>query len=527
MSLNRNIAFNLVEASREYPENFAVSCGDDVLSYSKLVSVVCDVARKLGPALQSGRCGVLGSRSIEACVAILGTAWAGGTYVPISLKYPEQRLIELLDLLDLDALIVDRAGIRLLTDAVRAHCPRLVLIPADAPGEFVAETAGHEVAPLADLEHPVFVSEDHLAYIEFTSGTTGKPKGVMVSAGAVASYIEAMRGWYDFGPDDRAAETCDITFDLSVHNMLMTWQAGACLHIMRPLDLVAPARFINKHQITTWLSVPSLVGIMKQTGNLAPGSLPSLRISLFCGEPLPLQVARDWAAAAPNSIVDNIYGPTEATIACLRQPWSGQGGESGIVTRSRDIVAIGDPYPGMKTMIVDADLNPLPDQVPGEIALGGRQLAEGYFGQEALTAERFPTINGERWYLTGDRGYRDANGIFHHLGRLDNQVKVNGHRVELEEIDMQMRKAAGTDMACAVAWPVAHGSAQGIVGFSAGGEADADTIRGILRDRLPPHMVPNRVHVLDALPLNGSGKIDRKALALMLDDNQAQPELAS
>lgn len=469
----------------------------------------------------------MGSRSIEACVAILGTAWAGGTYVPISLKYPEQRLIELLDLLDLDALIVDRAGIRLLTDAVRAHCPRLVLIPADAPGEFVAETAGHEVAPLADLEHPVFVSEDHLAYIEFTSGTTGKPKGVMVSAGAVASYIEAMRGWYDFRPDDRAAETCDITFDLSVHNMLMTWQAGACLHIMRPLDLVAPARFINKHQITTWLSVPSLVGIMKQTGKLAPGSLPSLRISLFCGEPLPLQVARDWAAAAPNSIVDNIYGPTEATIACLRQPWSEPGVETGIVTRSRDIVAIGDPYPGMKTMIVDADLNPLPDQVPGEIALGGRQLAEGYFGQEALTAERFPTINGERWYLTGDRGYRDADGIFHHLGRLDNQVKVNGHRVELEEIDMQMRKAADTDMACAVAWPVAHGSAQGIVGFSAGGEADADTIRGILRDRLPPHMVPSRVHVLDALPLNGSGKIDRKALAVMLDENQAQPELAS
>jgi len=524
---SKNIAYPVSVAAKAYPENIAVSSGKDAVTYSEFVSLARGVAQKLKPYLLSGRCGILGSRSIEACVAILGTAWAGGTYVPISLKYPEQRLIELLDMLDLDALIVDRAGFKLLSDAVRAHCPDLLLVPADAPGEFATEAAGARDAPEPRLPEPALVSEDHLAYIEFTSGTTGKPKGVMVSAGAVASYIEAMRGWYDFGPNDRAAETCDITFDLSVHNMLMTWQAGACLHIMRPLDLVAPARFINKHQITTWLSVPSIVGIMKQTGKLAPGSLPSLRISLFCGEPLPLQVARDWAAAAPNSIVDNIYGPTEATIACLRQPWSEPGVETGIVTRSRHIVAIGDPYPGMKAMIVDADHNPLPDQVPGEIALGGNQLAEGYFAQAALTAERFPEINGERWYLTGDRGYRDADGVFHHLGRLDNQVKVNGHRVELEEIDMQMRKAAGTDMACAVAWPVSHGSALGIVGFSAGGEANADTIRSALRDCLPPHMVPNRVHVLDTLPLNGSGKVHRKALAVMLDENLAQPELAS
>jgi len=468
-------------------------------------------------------------------VAIIGTAWAGGTYVPISLKYPEQRLIELLDMLDLDALIVDRAGLKLLSEKVRNHCPDLLLIPAGAPGEFANE-AGDAPQVDAELERPAYVGPDHLAYIEFTSGTTGKPKGVMVTTGAVASYIEAMRSWYDFGPDDRAAETCDITFDLSVHNMLMTWQAGACLYIMRPLDLVAPARFINTHGITTWLSVPSLVAIMKQTRKLAPGALPSLRISLFCGEPLPVSVADEWAAAAPNSLVDNIYGPTEATIACLRQPWADaepRPGEEGagqarvIVTRSRGIVAIGDPYPGMKTMIVDRHNNPLPDEVPGEIALSGNQLAEGYFAQDALTAERFPVIDGERWYLTGDRGYRDADGVFHHLGRLDNQVKVSGHRVELEEIDMQIRRAAGTDMACAVAWPVSHGSAEGIVGFCAGARASGDNVRAALRDSLPPHMVPTRVHVLDTLPLNGNGKVDRKALLAMLDDTRSRPELAS
>tara|TARA_R110002020_G_scaffold36134_18_gene108675 strand:- start:2142 stop:3719 length:1578 start_codon:yes stop_codon:yes gene_type:complete len=520
-----NIAEFVSVNSRAYPERSAIVCGADVVTYSDLALKARLLARRIRPALTHGRCGILGSRSIEACVAILGTAWAGGTYVPLSLKYPEQRLIDLLDLLDLDVLIVDQAGFKLLSGPVRERCPDLMLVPTGTPGEFEPAVEATPLSRGEELEHPVPVGEDHLAYIEFTSGTTGRPKGVMVSAGAVASYLDAMRGWYDFDPEDRAAETCDITFDLSVHNMLMIWQAGGCLHIMRPLDLVAPARFITRHKITTWLSVPSLVAIMKQTGTLAPGSLPSLRISLFCGEPLPVEIARDWSAAAPNSIVDNIYGPTEATIACLRQPWT----EPGVVTASRGIVAIGHAYPGMKAMIVDAQLRPVADLTPGEIALGGRQLAEGYFAQASLTGERFPIIDGERWYLTGDSGYRDADGVFHHLGRLDNQVKVNGHRVELEEIDMQIRRAAGTDMACAVAWPVSHGSAQGIVGFVAGARAGSDAVRAALRDLLPPHMVPTHIHVLETLPLNGNGKVDRKALLARLDETVAttQPELAS
>lgn len=520
---NFNIAALVERSAVSFPDRIAVSCGNTSLTYSGFAGAARRLAGQLASGLSHGRCGILGSRSMEACVAIIGTAWAGGTYVPISLKYPEQRIIELLGMLDLDVLIVDRAGAKLLSDKVRAHCPRLVLVPGEHPGEFVADAA-----PVAGDEPegpvtPKMLDAGHLAYIEFTSGTTGTPKGVMVSNGAVASYIEAMRGWYDFGPEDRAAETCDITFDLSVHNMLMTWQAGAGLHIMRPLDLVAPARFINKHKITTWLSVPSLVALSKQTSELAPGSLPSLRISLFCGEALPVEVARDWAAAAPNSIVDNIYGPTEATIACLRQPWS----EGGVVTRSRDVVAIGAPYPGMMTMIVDAENNPLPDGVPGEVALGGAQLAEGYFGQPELTAERFPMIDGGRWYLTGDRGYRDEDGVFHHLGRLDNQVKINGHRVELEEIDTGMRFAANAGMACAVAWPVAHGSAMGVVGFCAGTTMDGADIRQRLRDRLPPHMVPSEVRIMETLPVNGNGKVDRKALFALLEEENAKTEIAS
>ncbi len=232
MLKNENIAEIIYSTESKLPGNLAIVAGSDSLSYSGLGATCRRVAAKISPRLTHGRCGVLGTRSVEACVAIVGIAWAGGTYVPISLKYPEQRLVELLDMLELDVLIVDRAGLKLLSETVRKHCPALLLVPAEATGEFDAEGGEVPETPAVVLERPVPVGAGHLAYIEFTSGTTGKPKGVMVSTRAVASYIEAMRGWYDFGPGDRAAETCDITFDLSVHNMLMTWQAGACLYIM-------------------------------------------------------------------------------------------------------------------------------------------------------------------------------------------------------------------------------------------------------------------------------------------------------
>ena len=211
---------------------------------------------------------------------------------------------------------------------------------------------------------PAPVSADTVAYIEFTSGTTGVPKGVMVPVGAVNHYLRVTQEKFGLRADDRVAETCDITFDLSVHNMFLTWNAGAALHLMSPLEMISPSRFIRDRAISAWLSVPSIIATMRKTKALVPGSLPSLRLSWFCGEALPVGAARAWAAAAPNSHVENIYGPTEATVACLWQPAV----EPILATPSREIVAIGEPYPGMQAAILDESLHPLPPGTPGEIA---------------------------------------------------------------------------------------------------------------------------------------------------------------
>ena len=242
---------------------------------------------------------------------------------------------------------------------------------------------------------------------------------------------------------------------------------------------------------------------------LQPGAFPSLRCSIFAGEALSIATAQAWQIAAPNSIVENFYGPTEVTVDCIAQRLE----DPPYVTRNRGTLAIGSPFPGIRAGIVDADLNFLPQGEEGELVVSGRQLARGYYKDPELTAACFPTLEGRRWYRTGDLAYQDSSGIFHHLGRIDNQVKILGNRVELEEVEAHLREIVGTDSVAAVAWPLADGRATGIVAFHCSPGVTRDEVREAMKKRVPDYaMIPKRVHLLDALPLGSSGKIDRKGV---------------
>ena len=222
-----------------------------------------------------------------------------------------------------------------------------------------------------------------------------------------------------------------------------------------------------------------------------------------------------WQAAAPNSVVDNLYGPTEATVDCAGQRL--EPGEEPVLTIDREVLAIGWPHPGTELAIFSEDRRPLPSGERGEIAIAGQQLSDGYLNAPDLTADRFPVIEGKRWYLTGDIGMRDDSGMFHHLGRIDNQIKIQGYRVELEDIEAQMRTIVGATSVAAVAWPIKDGVAMGLVGFVSGGAIPVSRVRQVLRHRLPAYMVPARIYELETLPLNSSGKIDRRALVQRLE----------
>ena len=519
--MSTNLALPFYNNARSSPERFALLVGGREFSYGNLADIVEPIAAWLEDrSAGAGKLvGILASRSLAAYSGLLAASWAGAAYVPLNPDWPDQRLLSILATTELDALVVDDRGLKLLSEPVLQHCPKHILAPESrgslSAGQPSASTpiAGFDDLPAADPHHlPKALRGDDLAYIMFTSGTTGSPKGVMVSTANVSSFLSAMRKLYAFSPQDRVSQTYDLTFDPSVMDMFVTWSAGASLHVVPAGQMLGPSRFIREHELTCWFSVPSTIAFMRNMKMLTPGAFPSVRYSIFCGEPLSASSAELWQKATPNGVIDNLYGPTEATVVCIGQRCT----EPMVVTESRGTVATGTTLGTMDAAIVDSSLRFLPKGEKGELALSGNQVAKGYFKDPKKTAARFPTIGGRVWYLTGDFAYQDGDGRFHHLGRTDNQVKVLGNRVEIEDVEAHLREVCGVDSVAAVAWPITNASAEGIVAFAAGTALTAAEIREKMQRRVPKYMVPTEVRFLKGLPVSASGKTDRKCLAAML-----------
>lgn len=523
MTTNFNLAYPFYVQSRRRPDRIALSIQDQSWTYGELR----EIAQRISSWLRStathnpSRVGILASRTIETYAGILGACWSGAAYVPISPKLPAERLTEIFERTQLDAVIVDQPGLSLLAPlSPRSMVPR-VLWPGGTSTTLSAAESGFRVACLEDLavfdkaDEPRPMDEGKLAYIIFTSGTTGSPKGVMISTGNVRSFIDALQQRYRFQPDDRVAQPSEVSFDNSVLDLFNAWEVGAALHVVPANQLLGPLRFLQQNAITVWYSVPSFAVSLQKMKLLRPGSLPSLRYSAFAGEALPQTTAEAWRAAAPNSIVDCLYGPTETTVVCTGDRFS----DTPHVTESRGIISIGKPFPGMDAMILDAELRMVPQGDRGELAFSGSQVALGYLGDEALTASKFPVIDGRRWYLTGDLVCQDEHGLLHHLGRVDNQVKIAGNRVELEEVEAHLRSAFGTETAAAVAWPVQYGPEAKIIAFVSGATENKGEAVDLLKKRMPPYMVPAQIHELAYLPSSANGKTDRKALVRILEEN--------
>jgi amino acid adenylation domain-containing protein len=518
-----NLADEFLASASRYGDRPALWVDGVEYTYSQLAGTVRDIAawlrtRNVGVG---SRVGILASRSVQAYAGILAACWVGATYVPINIALPVEALRKLLKMIKPGALVIDKRGLDALAalewDLSTVFPPANGAPSANGDGPDRSARRSLALQPLSPAEEPQSVAPDATAYIEFTSGSTGVPKGVMISVGALTHFLRIMQERYNLTPEDRLAATSDITFDMSFFDMFMAWKTGASLHVVPTTQRMAPAKFIREKEITAWFLGPAIATIMWRMNLLTPGAFPCLRYSLFASEPLPLNSALAWQQAAPNGTVENLFGPTEATVVCIAEPL----GEHPNVTPGRDFIAIGRPLPGTEVAILDPELNILPPGQTGQIALSGVQLAQGYFEDPGTTRRNFPVIGGKRWYLTGDLGCQDSSGAFHFLGRIDNQVKVLGHRVELEEVETHLREVCKSDMVGAVAWPLDHGSAQGLVAFISGTDRSPSEVKQAMEARVLAHMVPKMVHVLPVLPLNTNGKVDRKALRRLLTDDPA------
>jgi len=466
---------------------------------------------------------VFAYRSETAYAAVLGVLMAGHGYVPLNRTFPIDRSRVMLERSMCRSVIVDAGSEPQLETLLRSIAIPLVIICPDRAD--VTELAGKFPAhrfigarELADAEqwYPIDTAADSIAYLLFTSGSTGQPKGVIVSHANVHHYLDNVTKRYGFTSNDRLSQTFDLTFDLSAHDMFVAWETGACLCCPTQKQSIKPGAFINDARLTVWFSVPSTAVFMRRLGVLKPGMYSGLRLSLFCGEALPVDIARHWALAAPNSVIENIYGPTELTIGCTAYRWDNANSPDEC---EQGIVPIGQPFDGMRTLIVNEQLREVEDGKDGELLMTGPQLSLGYWHDEVKTRQAFVPVPSKTdiYYRTGDRVRRPAaNRPLVYLGRVDNQIKVLGHRVELGEVEAAIRQISGLEGVVALGWPTTERGAHGIEVFLEADEFDTKTLATQLKEKLPVYMLPRNFLVLRRFPLNTNGKYDRKALQLIL-----------
>ncbi len=520
MTASRPLVEGFVASAARFPDRPALAIRDEERSYAALLND----AQRIAATLQQGRdaahpmSGVYGHRSFAAFAGVLGVLLTGDAYVPLNPIFPADRTLQMMERARLTRFVVEHQSLDDFLPLLAAYSlPSTIVVP-DGELETIPEDCGqHQFITAAGLEtadafEQMNIDPAGLAYLLFTSGSTGIPKGVMVKQENVTHFVDYMASRYAVTEADRFSQTFDLTFDLSAFDMFVAWEKGACLCVPTQGEKLLPGKYVTSQNITIWFSVPSTAVMMKKLRMLKPDAYPNLRFALFCGEALPLEVAEAFAVASPNATLENLYGPTELTIACTLYTYDAA---RTAAEAEQGVVPIGSAYPEMEVLIADDKFNAVAEGEAGELLMTGPQLTAGYWEDPEKTAAAFIVPPGETrtFYRTGDRVRRgSAEQPLLYLGRVDNQIKVQGYRVELGEIESVLRSVAQVDVAIAAGWPQGVNGAESIVAFTAPSTLEAGEIQQRLTAQLPPYMQPKEIVFVDDFPLNANGKVDRGAL---------------
>jgi len=435
--------------------------------------------------------GLVTNNDIETYASIVALWFEGKAYVPLNPEHPVNRNLDIITQAEIQT-IIDSSEKSVFTEYNIIN------------SKIVSDTEINLV--------PKVVSDAELAYIFFTSGTTGIPKGVTISRANVSGFIAAFNdlGFY-IDENDRFLQMFDLTFDLSIMSYLVPILNGACIYTIPKGTFKFNYVFelIDEHDITIALMVPSILHYLRPYFDEIDAH--SMKYSLFCGEELPLDVTEEWSRCLPNAYIFNVYGPTENTIFCTIYNY-----KKTLNTKSYNgVLSIGKPMTGVETIIVDDQNQILPKGKKGELCLAGKLLSPGYWKNEEKNKVSFFTtkFNGKktRFYKTGDICTEDSEGDIMYIGRLDYQTQIQGFRVELLEVEFHVRSFLENINAVAIAFTnKLENSEIGLLIES--DEFDTKKLLEYCNTRMPLYMIPTRINFMKSFPLNSNGKIDRNKL---------------
>jgi amino acid adenylation domain-containing protein len=517
-----HLLHHLIQASAaSFPDRVAVEDGDRLLTYADLdirSNRLANLLRELGVA-RGDRVGLYLDKSIEAVISIYGILKCGGVYVPLDPAAPTQRLGYIARDCGLRVLVSSSAKEAAWAELVTHGAPLDAIVSADNAQDLVGDLVDVRVTAAEEIDRQDPVAPDvgvislDLAYILYTSGSTGLPKGVMLSHQNALAFVRWAVEAFDVGEGDRLSNHAPLHFDLSVFDLYATAMAGATVVLVPQALSVFPVQvrdFIERKHISIWYSVPSILSMLTLRGGLRVGSLPELRTVLFAGEVFPTKYLRSLMGLLPRASFYNLYGPTETNVCtCYHVPK--------LPDDATEPIPIGQAIDDVEVFAIREDGTPAALGDVGELLVRGDTVMSGYWGDPDRSARGLvPDPRGRVYrdtvYRTGDLVRVRADGDCELVGRRDHQVKSRGYRIELGDIEAALYSHPDVLECAAVAVPDPLVTNR-IVAFVAAsdGLVEPDLVKAAA-ERIPHYMLPERIEFMDELPKTSTGKIDRPAL---------------
>jgi amino acid adenylation domain-containing protein len=498
------------ERVREHPDAIAAEWGETRWTYSELNARANRVARALlARGLQAeGVVGVVTERNLDWMTAVLAVFKAGGAYLPVEPHFPAERIGRMLLRAGCRLVLTERGSTAMLERAL-GSLPGVETLFIDA-----AVNEGH-----SDGDPGVIVTPDRLAYIYFTSGSTGEPKGAMCEHAGMLNHLFAKIEDLDIGEGDVVAQTAPQCFDISMWQLVAPLLVGGRTLLVEQESVLDARRFIARiadGAVNVLQVVPSYLEVLLSCLEREPRALPDLRTVSATGEALKKELVERWFSVMPGVPLVNAYGLTETSDDTNHEFMEN-------VPR-RERVPIGKPVNNVRVYIVDEHLSPVPLGAPGEIVIAGICVGRGYINDPDRTRRAFltdPYHPGQRLYRSGDFGRWLPEGTVEYLGRRDSQVKISGFRIEIGEIESSLLRLPGVGAAAVVVTDGADRSRHLVAFYSGERPPEAEVLRDQLGRTLPWYMVPAAFHRRETLPLTGNGKVDRKALTALAAEMEA------